>query len=96
MAIASLAQLLAALSALLTAVATVGGLWHRRPVDNPEHVAYCPQCNAQLGGYVGYGESQAHARVHASVTGHPTHVVRADTWTVVETASGEPSLPLWD
>jgi hypothetical protein len=58
--------------------------------------AYCPECNATLGGEGRYATAVRHAQTHATVTGHPVHLVDARAWTVLETLSGEPSLPLWD
>jgi hypothetical protein len=58
--------------------------------------AYCPDCNVRLGGDVRYAQAVSYAQTHATVTGHPVHVVDARSWSVLETVSGEPSLPLWD
>jgi hypothetical protein len=59
-------------------------------------VAYCPDCNVTLGREGRYAAAVRHAQVHATVTGHPVHVCDARAWSVLETCSGEPSLPLWD
>lgn len=65
-------------------------------MDDDRTIAYCPSCNVTLGHEGRYARSVSHAQVHATVTGHPVHVVSALNWSVVETLSGEPSLPLWD
>lgn len=65
--------------------------------DHRDTVAYCPSCSATLTPRVVH---DAVARVlgqqHAQITGHVVNVVLSDTWTVVGTLAGEPSLPLWD
>lgn len=59
-------------------------------------VAYCPTCNVTLGHEGRYAHAVRNGQTHATVTGHPTHVCDGRNWQVVETVSGEPSLPLWD
>lgn len=65
--------------------------------DERTHVAYCPQCSATLNSRA---LQELVARLigqqHAQITGHVVNLVIADTWTVVDTLAGEPSLPLWD
>lgn len=61
------------------------------------HVTYCPSCSASL---TPRALQEDVARVigqqHAQITGHVVNLVIADTWTVVDTLAGEPSLPLWE
>lgn len=60
-------------------------------------VAYCPQCSASLTARaVAPDVARIIGQQHAQITGHVVNVVLADTWTVVSTLAGEPSLPLWD
>jgi hypothetical protein len=58
--------------------------------------AYCPTCNVALGLPSSDLIARSHAQTHSSICGHPTHVVDANTWQVLDTLSGEPALPLWD
>lgn len=67
------------------------------PDPDRTHVAYCPSCSASL---TPRPLQEDVARVigqqHAQITGHVVNLVLSDTWTVVDTLAGEPSLPLWD
>lgn len=60
-------------------------------------VAYCPSCSTTVHSRVVAPEvAHVMASQHAQITGHVVNLVLADTWTVVDTVAGEPSLPLWD
>ena len=94
--IGDITELLSASVPFLIAFLTVVRACKGESVDQPAMTAYCPSCSVRLGGEDTFGDAAAHAQVHASVTGHPVHIVACEDWAVVETVSGEPSLPMWD